>query len=375
MKSRFISLTFAALMLFALLSVGSTTVIAQEGELKVVDEVIAQVNEDVITLSMVRRETKQRVEALKQGGMPEQQALDEVTKHQADLIATLINEQLLMQRGKELDMASEVEAEVNRRMLEVAKEQGITTIEKLDEAMRGSGMDPVVTRQTLRTEIMKQAVIQQEVDRKLFLGLPLDELKKYFEANRTKFTKPEIVVLSEIFLSYAGKNEADVKARATELVTQLRSGADFGALAAANSERELNGVRVAPQNKGKVGRFEMPNLRDEIAKQIKSVTVGGVSEPLKINDGYQILRVDERTEASSTAVFNENQVREAITIERSPKEREMYLRNLLNDAYIKISDSYHASVAPLLKLNTSAAAKADESTSGKNADKNKNKKP
>jgi parvulin-like peptidyl-prolyl isomerase len=362
-------------MLFALLSVVSTIVIAQEGELKVVDEVIAQVNEDVITLSMVRRETKQRVEALKQGGMPEQQALDEVTKHQADLIATLINEQLLMQRGKELDMASEVEAEVNRRMLEVAKEQGITTIEKLDEAMRGSGMDPVVTRQTLRTEIMKQAVIQQEVDRKLFLGLPLDELKKYFEANRIKFTKPEIVVLSEIFLSYAGKNEADVRARAMELVTQLRSGADFGALAAANSERELNGVRVAPQNKGKVGRFEMPNLREEIAKQIKSVTVGGVSDPLKINDGYQILRVDERTEASSTAVFNENQVREAITIERSPKEREMYLRNLLNDAYIKISDSYHDSVAPLLKLNTSAAAKADESTSGKNADKNKNKKP
>ncbi len=375
MKSRFISLTFAALMPFALLPFVSSAALAQEAELKVVDEVIAQVNEDVITLSMVRRETKQRIEALKQGGMPEQQAIDEVTKHQADLIATLINEQLLMQRGKELDLASEVEAEVNRRMLEVAKEQGITTIEKLDEAMRESGLDPVGTRQTLRTEIMKQAVIQQEVDRKIFFGLPLDELKKYFEANRTKFTKPESVVLSEIFLSYAGKNEADVRARAMELVTQLRAGTDFGALAAANSERELNGVRVAPENKGKVGRFEMPNLRDEIAKQIKNVKVGGVSDPLQINDGYQILRVDERTEASSTPVFNENQVREAITMERLPKEREMYLRNLLNDAYVKISDSYRASVEPLLKLNTAAAVKTDDSTRGKNADKNKNKKP
>jgi peptidyl-prolyl cis-trans isomerase SurA len=366
-KFIFISVTFAALLLFL-----SSTALAQEGELKVVDEVIAQVNEDVITLSMVRRESKQRIEALKQGGMPEQQAVDEVTKHQADLIATLINEQLLMQKGKELDLATEVEAEVNRRMLEVAKEQGITSIEKLDEAMRQSGMDPVSTRQTLRTEIMKQAVIQQEVDRKIFFSIPIDELKKYFEANQAKFKKPESVVLSEIFLSYAGKNEADVKARAMELVTQLRAGADFGALAAANSERELNGVRVAPQNKGKVGRFEIPNLREEIANQIKNVKVGGVSEPLKINDGYQILRVDERSEASATAVFNENQVREAITIERSPKERERYLRNLLNDAYIKISDSYHAAVEPLLKLNTSAAAKSDEATT---ADKNKSKKP
>jgi parvulin-like peptidyl-prolyl isomerase len=257
-------------------------------------------------------------------------------------------------------------------MLEVAKEQGITSIEKLDAAMRESGMDPIGTRQTLRTEIMKQAVIQQEVDRKIFFSVPIDELKKYFEANQAKFKKPESVVLSEIFLSYAGKNEADVKARATELVTQLRAGADFGALAAANSERELNGVRVAPQNKGKVGRFEIPNLREEIANQIKNVKVGGVSEPLKINDGYQILRVDERSEASTTAVFNENQVREAITIERSPKEREMYLRNLHNDAYIKISDSYHAAVEPLLKLNTSAAAKTDDAS---NPDKNKAKKP
>jgi parvulin-like peptidyl-prolyl isomerase len=358
-------------MLFALLSVVSPAALAQEGELKVVDEVIAQVNEDVITLSMVKRESKQRIEALKQGGMPEQRAIEEVTKHQADLIATLINEQLLMQKGKELDLASEVEAEVNRRMLEVAKEQGITSIEKLDEAMRASELDPVATRQSLRTEIMKQAVIQQEVDRKIFFGLPMDELKKYFEANRAKFTKPESVALSEIFLSYAGKNEADVKARAMELVTQLRAGADFGALAAANSERELNGVRVAPQNKGKVGHFEIPNLREEIANQIKGVKVGGVSEPLKINDGYQILRVDERSEASTTAVFNENQVREALTIERSPKEREVYLRNLLNDAYIKISDNYQAAVEPLLKLDTKAAAKADEPTSGKNADKNK----
>jgi parvulin-like peptidyl-prolyl isomerase len=373
-KNSFISLTFAALA-FAIVAFVSTAALAQEGELKVVDEVIAQVNEDVITLSMVKRESKQRIEALKQGGMPEQQAIDEVTKHQADLIATLINEQLLMQKGKELDLASEVEADVNRRMLEVAKEQGITSIEKLDQAMRESGLDPVATRQSLRTEIMKQAVIQQEVDRKTFLGLSMDELKKYFEANKTKFTKPEIVVLSEIYLSYAGKNEPDVKARATELVAQLRSGADFGALAAANSERELNGVRVAPQNKGKVGRFEVPNLREEISKQIKGVKVGGVSDPLKINDGYQILRVDERTEASNTAVFNENQVREALTIERSPKEREAYLRNLVNDSYIKISEGYRASVEPLLKLDTKAAAKAEESTSGKNADKNQTKKP
>ena len=90
------------------------------------------------------------------------------------------------------------------------------------------------------------------------------------------------MVISEIYLTFAGKNEADVKAKAMELVAQLRAGADFGSVAATNSERELNGVRVAPQNKGKVGSFETPQLREDIAVAIKNVKVGGISEPLEV---------------------------------------------------------------------------------------------
>jgi peptidyl-prolyl cis-trans isomerase SurA len=375
-KSKFISLSIASLFIFAILIFSPAPTFAQEGELQVVDEVIAQVNDDVITLSGLRRESKERIEALKQGGMTEQQAVEEVNKRQPELIATMINEQLLMQRGKELDLSSEVEAEVNRRMLEVAKDQGITSIEKLDAAMRESGLDPVATRQTLRVEMMKQAVIQQEVDRKLFFGLTVEELKKYFQAHPEKFRKPESVTLSEIFLSSAGKNEAEVKARALKLVEQLRAGADFGTVAAANSEREANGVRIAPQTRGKVGAFEMPSLRDDIAGAIKDVKAGNISEPLRSNDGYQIFRVDERTAASSAVTFNENQAREAITMERGAKQREDYLQNLRNEAYIKISESYRQTVAPFLKLDPAKMAdNADvqTGTSSKPPEKKKGK--
>ena len=95
------------LIALAMLSLSPSRLSAQEGSMQVIDEVIAQVNDDVITLSMLKRETKERIEALKQSGMTEQQANDEVNKKQSELIATLINERLLLQRGKELDMASE----------------------------------------------------------------------------------------------------------------------------------------------------------------------------------------------------------------------------------------------------------------------------
>lgn len=368
MRSKFF--TFAAMMLsaFALITFNHNSAIAQEGEAQVVDEVIAQVNDDVITLSMLNREIRERIDSLKQNGMTEQQAIDEVNKHQGELIATLINERLLVQRGKELDMANDIEAEVNRRMLEIAREQGISSIEKLDQAMRESKLDPVGIRQTMRTEMMKQAVLQREVDQKVYLGFSTDEVKKYYEANKDKFKKPESIGLSEIYISFTGKDEAAVKARAMELVAQIRAGADFKAVASANSEREKNNERTAPKDGGKVGTFEVPNLRDDLVAALKDVKVGGITEPLKGPDGYQILRVDERTPAGTAATFNENQVREAMMIEKQPKEREAYLQNLRNEAFIEVTDNFRASVVPLLKLATPASAKSDK-------DNKKNKKP
>ncbi|HET9527995.1 MAG TPA: SurA N-terminal domain-containing protein, partial [Pyrinomonadaceae bacterium] len=177
----------------ALILVFSANAFAQEGEMQVIDEVIAQVNDEVITLSMLKRETEARIEALKQNGMTEQQARDEVTKRQSELIATLINEKLLLQKGKELDLAGEIEAEVNRRMLQIAQEQGINSMEKLYQAMRDNKLDPDDIKRTMRTEMMKQAVLQQEVDRRIYLGFSPDELKKYFESHPDKFRKPEQV--------------------------------------------------------------------------------------------------------------------------------------------------------------------------------------
>jgi peptidyl-prolyl cis-trans isomerase SurA len=336
---------------------------AQEGEPVVVDEVIAQVNDGVVTLSQLKREMKERIETLKQNGKTEQQATSEVEQHKAELIALLINEQLLIQKGKELDLTERVEAEVNKRMLDVAKENGITSIDKLDEAMRQAKLDPTGIRATMRIEIMKQAVLESEVDSKLFFSYSQDELHKYFDAHQANFLKPEAVELSEIFLGLAGKQEADVRALAAKLVAQARGGADFCTLAAAYTEIPATGGKKPC----KVGLFQVPDLSPAIAGAIKNLNAGGVGEPLKTDEGYHILRVDARTAGSNTPTFNENNVREAITRERSAKAREDYLQSLRNDGYVKIAESYRAEVEPLLKIVPPAAItkKAPDKKKGK----------
>src|ERR1043166_4006272 len=269
LKLPIIALLFAAIC-FVSPSIGR----AQEGEPVVVDEVIAQVNDGIVTLSQLKREMRERIDTMKQNGMTEQQAAAEVEKHKAELIAILINEQLLLQKGKELELTQRVEDEVNKRMLQVAKENNISSMDKLCEAMKQSNMSCEDTRATMRVEIMKQAVMEGEVDSKIFYGFTPDELHKYFDAHKDKFLKPEVVELSEIFLGLAGKNEADVKARAADIVKQARGGADFCTLAAAYSERP-----APPGEKPcRVGELVVPELRADIAGAIKNVPAGGVHE-------------------------------------------------------------------------------------------------
>lgn len=367
------TLAFAALLLtFAAYAPASAQ---EEGVPVVIDEVIAQVNAEVVTLSMLKREMRNAVEALKQRGMSATEAQAEVEKNRGRIIANLIDEQLVTQKGKEIPRLSEdVEVEVNREMLRVAKGQGITSIEQLDAELRKAGLDPVEIRQTLRAQYTRQAVIQREVDAKIYFGLTDEEVRKHFEANRAKFAKPESVELSEIFLSLAGKPEGEVRARAAQIIAQARGGADFGQLAVAHSEREQDGVRIAAQSKGKVGRFEVPDLRADIATAIKNVPKGGISDPLRLDEGIQILRVDDRTSAGEAA-FDEQRVRNALTMERAEKERTEYLRALRRDAVIRFpkDKGYEALVEPFLQLeNKTDASKqppAAASTSKNSSDK------
>ena len=126
---------------------------------------------------------------------------------------------------------------------------------------------------------------------------------------------------------------------------------------------------VVGKDKGVVGEFDVPSLREDLIAALKDVKTGAITDPIRTPDGYQILRVDARTAGANTPTFNDNRVREAMLGERQQKEREDYLQNLRNEAFIKVTDSYRASVDPLLKLKQSATAKAPEKSDNKKSKK------
>jgi peptidyl-prolyl cis-trans isomerase SurA len=355
-KSRFYARAFLPAAALLVLAAAPAARAQEEGTARVVDEVIAQVNNEVITLSAVRREMAEAAQGLAQSQrIPLEQAQAEVAKRQAEIIATLINEQLLLQKGKELGMAEAVEAEVNKRMLEVMRSEGFKTLEQLEAAMNASGVSPAGVRASMRSEFMKQFVFGQEVDRKVFWGFSDAKVREHFERNRDKFRKPETLTISEIFLSTVGKEEALVAARGAEMVKQLRAGGDFKAVAMVQSEREEAGQRTAPKTGGRLGVFALSDVTNpQVLAAIKDLKAGQVTDPVKVENGYIILRVDERTPAGDAA-FDDRKVREAMTVELLPKEREAYVATLMRDAYVEVAKDYRASVEPLLKKTAAPA--------------------
>lgn len=345
----------SAIFTIAILFLTSLSAFAQESELRVVDEVVAQVNDGVITLSRVKREMDVIIESLVTEGKTREQATTETNAKQGELIAGIINEELLLQKGKELGIEADAEAAVNQRFVEIMRQQNMKSLDALYQAMITQGLDPQSVRENWRRQIIKDLVMRREVDARIYWGWTSKDIKAYFEKNKDKFTKPETLTISEIFLSFAGRDENAVRDKAKLLVKQLREGGDFAKIAMENSDRP-----DAKDTKGSVGVVTVPELRrinEKFIPVLAATKVGAISDPVETVEGIEIFRVDARQDASKESVFDEGEVRNAMTLEVMAEERKKYLVTLRTESYIKINDTYRPLVSPILSAEVKPADK------------------
>src|SRR5437762_4626819 len=333
-----------AVLLIAATLLAAISTVAQENDVKVVDEVVAVVNDGVITLSSIKRQMKNDVDSMVQQGMKREDAQKKVDEHQGELIANLINEELLIQKGKEIGVEKDVEASLNAHFLQIMKQQNFKTLDALYEAMGKEGIDPQEIREEWRKQATREEVVRREVQAKEYWRPTTPEVEAYYEANKAKCIKPETVTMSEIYLSFAGQNPDAVRAKARQLVTQLRGGADFVKAVMENSDREGKA-----DTKGKLDSVPLKDLLPNFAKAISTVKAGGYSHPIEMDDtGIEILRVDERTAAGNESQFDDDAVRSAMLEGNLPDAINKYKAKLREDSSIKINETYRPIVSPLL---------------------------
>jgi peptidyl-prolyl cis-trans isomerase SurA len=326
-------LTSAAL--FALVGVR-----AQDGEMQEVDAVIARVNSDVVLKSMYTRELQNMIEEFKQRGLKDQELEKKVEEVKPTLLDNLIDQMLLVQRAKELSI--DVEPQVNQQLVRIMEENGLKSLEELEQKMREVGVDINEVKRNLRAAFLADAVRMREVYRMAFVQLTEKEKRDYYEKHKEWFVVPGEVTLSRIFIQ-GGKNplqSAQVLEKAKGIAAQARGGAvEFGTLVERVSEDDPKLVK----EKGKVGTVKVPDLAPAVREAVGTAPVGTVTDPIKLDNGYAIFRVDARKE-QVTRPFEDEEVKNAVSqrmaYERGQEQMEDYLKKLRADAFIEIDARY-----------------------------------
>ena len=303
----------------------ATAARAQEPTL--VNEIIARVNNDIITrtdylasLESFKEELRRQMQ-----GKSEAEVNAEFEKLKPTVLDMMIEDLLLEQKAKELGI--DVEAEVNQQMLQIAKDSGFKTLSELEQAMRNQGVDPENARNSLRRRLQQQYVVQREVLVPIYQRLSEKEKRDFYEKNKDKLVVPGEVTLSEIFIPLEGHTAAEVEQRARRVVAEMRAGGNFAEAVKTNTPV----TRASRAQDGKLGTFRPDELKEEIAAAVSSLKAGDVTEPIRVQDGFQIIRVDARKDAT-VRPYDDKEVQEmvarAATMDRAEEARKKYLKKL-----------------------------------------------
>ncbi len=158
----------------------------------VVEEVIARVNDQIISKSDYDRAAQEMEQQGRQQGLSQQ----EIDAQKKDLLRDLVDRQLLLSKGKELGITGETE--LVKELDNIRKQYKLDTMEDLQKAAEGQGVNYEDYKATIRNRIITQEVMRQEVGRRL--GLTHADVEKFYEQHKSEFNRPESVHLSEILI-------------------------------------------------------------------------------------------------------------------------------------------------------------------------------
>ena len=156
------------------------------------------------------------------------------------------------------------------------------------------------------------------------------DVKAVYEANVTAFVVPRRFQLAQIVILAAKDAEKSVEDEARKKLDDVSRklkapGADFAAIARASSEDKATAERD-----GEMGWVAETDLRPEVRAQLVGLSKAGVTEAVRLDDGWHILKLLD-TEASRTRSMAEvkDLLVERIRAERAEANRRAYLAELL----------------------------------------------
>jgi len=316
--------------------IAATVSFAFAAEVKLVEEIAAKVNGDIITRGELEQQRRDLEKTMRAEGLNGQKLQEGLREYSQNALRDHIDQLLLVQKGKDLNI--NVDGEVTREMADIQVRAKISDPDQFQRYIQEqTGMTYSDYKDQLKRRMLSQRVIGQEVNYRM--SMPEAELRKYYDEHKTEFVRKEQVFLSQILISTEGKNPeqvAEAEKKAKDIVARARKGEKFSELVRENSddpETSRTGGSLPPYSRGLMAK----DMEDVVFKEKK----GYVTEPFKIATGFVILKIDERYEEGQ-ASFEEvrSEIQEAISRPKmEPRIRE-FLTRLRTEAFLEIKDGY-----------------------------------
>ncbi len=338
-----------AVLLFAFLLAIPVLLVAQSGqEDTVVEEIIARINNNIITRADLKRAREQMLSDMHQ--QEPNATLAEQTDREKDLLRDLIDQQLLLQKGEELGINADTD--VVKRLDELRKQMHAESMEDLEKAAQAQGISFEEFKQNMKNGIITQRVIGQEVGG--HLSVSQQEIQAEYDKDKAQLERPEQVRLSEILISTqtappvktekgkevlpaAPSPEAIEKAqaKADQVYALLQKGGKFEDLAKQYSDGPTSAAG------GDLEYFKRGTLSKDLEQQVFELKAGDYTKPIRTNQGFVILQVTEHTPAGVPPLKDvEARIQEMIYMQKMQPALREYLTTLREKAYIDIKPGY-----------------------------------
>jgi peptidyl-prolyl cis-trans isomerase SurA len=321
---------------------------------KVVEEIVARVNNEIITLTDLEHSRNTLVDEARQDCQNCSPAQLEVAikDKQQNLLRDLIDQSLLVQKGKDLNI--NVEPDVVKQMDRIRLQNKMKDMDEFEDALRKAGISLEDYKSQIRNQILTQEVIRHEVGSRILIGR--DEIQKYYDEHKKEFVRPEMVYLSEFFLNTEGKSEeeiAKVEQKAKTYLDRIKKGEDFEELA----KRYSQGTTA--KEGGPLGGFERGQLSKEIEDAVFQMKRKDMTDVIRTKTGFLILKVDQRFEAGEQPLEKvEPEIQNRLYYERMQPQLRKYLAHLREESYVVVKPGYLDSAAvastPILEVEPSA---------------------
>ncbi|MGH9624376.1 MAG: peptidylprolyl isomerase [Bryobacteraceae bacterium] len=325
---------------------------------KVVEQIVAKVNGDIITedeLQTLKQQLAGQLRAQHETGAQFEQDYNQQVKN---ILEHKIDQLLLIQKGK--DLGVKVGPEVTKYMAKLQLDSGIVDTDKFHDYIRKeSGMPYADFVDRAKDHYLSQAVIGSEVARNI--NFTDQEIQNYYDTHKKEFIKKEKVYLSEILISTKGKDAQGVaaaKKKADLIAAEASHGEKFSDLAQDNSDA------TTAKSGGFLGGYRKDELSSVFVKAVWDLPKGAVTKPIKIATGFEVLKVDDHTKNGLEPMTDAKEEIENDLYGKKiqPKVRQ-YLTQLREKAFLQIKPGYlDAGAAPGQDTTWQQAAKLKPET-------------